>query len=96
MEIKPIGKNEISFPIREIKRDMVYDPSKEEIVPKWTMSKYGTHVDVFVPSNKPKGEIEETGLSEEEMNKCSEIAQVLLNNYGNQDGKVRYMIFKKI
>lgn len=87
MEIKPIGKNEISFPIREIKRDMVYDPSKEEIVPKWTMSKYGTHIDVFVPSsrleetNEEDNDTDTSSLDTRSPDEYSKVAQKILEVY---------------
>ena len=82
MEIKPIGKNEISFPIREIKRDMVYDPSKEEIVPKWTMSKYGTHVDVFVPSSRFEETNEEDNNTDtRSLNEYDNVIQKILEVY---------------
>lgn len=53
MEIKPLGKNEISFPTRvHAKRSMVYEPSTGTIIPTWTLRNYGVHVDTFVPSRQ--------------------------------------------
>lgn len=53
MEIKPLGKNEISFPTRvHIKRGMVYEPSTGTIIPTWTLRNYDFHVDTFVPSRQ--------------------------------------------
>lgn len=92
MEIRPVGKNDISFPMTdtkksEIRKDMVYDPTKEDTVPKWTMSKYGTHVDVFVPSSRFEETNEEdngtdtSSLDTRSLDECDRVAQKILEVY---------------
>lgn len=88
MEIRPIRTNEIKFPTRvDADRDMIYEPSTDSIFPRWTMSKYGTHIDVFVPSsrleetNEEDNDTDTSSLDTRSLDECDKVAQKILEVY---------------
>ena len=88
MEIKPIGKNEISFPTRvHIKSGMVYEPSTGTIIPTWTLRNYDFHVDTFVPSsrleetNEEDNDTDTSSLDTRSPDEYSKVAQKILEVY---------------